>query len=217
MTRSGAVAQQLRDEISSGRLLPGVVLKDAELAERMGVSITPVREAIAQLAVEGLVDISPNRTRKVSGFSQKTALELVDVMELLACAGFEQGMENLTPEDLRLMRRRYEEYRDALDCGDVAGAGRAGAEVSTIIILASGNRELQSLVDLVVVRTLRLLSLTANSDVWLPWRQGYADVLDLLEEGRRTEALARYRRIYTEQRIAVERLLWPNDPGRSNS
>ena len=88
LARREAVARQLRAEILSGQLPPGTLLKDAELAARLGMSITPVREAITQLAAEGLVDISPNRTRKVAGLTLKSALDLVDVMELLACAGF---------------------------------------------------------------------------------------------------------------------------------
>ena len=210
LTRAGAVAKRLRFEIASGELVPGSVLKDAELATRLGVSITPVREAITQLAAEGLVDVSPNRTRKVTALSQKSALELVDVMELLACAGFELGMENLTAEQLVLLRQRYAEYTDALDRGDGLVAGSAGAEFSTIIVLAGGNRELQSLLDLVVLRSIRIMSLTAHREVWEPWRRGYAEVLERLERHELPAALARYKQIYVEYRLAVEHELWPD-------
>jgi len=77
-TMSGTVRTRCCDsfgEIVSRRLLPGTVLKDAEVAARLGVSITPVREAIGQLAAEGLVDIAPNRTR-TSPTSPRDALEL---------------------------------------------------------------------------------------------------------------------------------------------
>src|SRR5687768_11987603 len=107
-TRTAAVVRQLRSEIVSGELRPGTLIKDAELAARLGVSITPVREAIAQLSVEGLIDIAPNRTRHVTKVTQKTALELIDVLGVLACAGFEWGMENLTENHLGLMRQRQQ-------------------------------------------------------------------------------------------------------------
>jgi DNA-binding GntR family transcriptional regulator len=81
------------------------VIKDAELADRLGVSITPVREAIVLLSAEGLIDISPNRTRRVTDVTQKNALELIDVMRVLACAGVESGVPNLTGADLARMRR----------------------------------------------------------------------------------------------------------------
>ncbi len=123
LTRREAVARQLRGEILSGHLPPGTLLKDAELAARLGMSITPVREAITQLAAEGLVDISPNRTRKVAGFTLKSALDLVDVMELLACAGFTAGAENLTDEQLARLRtvRGVHQGAQAGRHGDGAG------------------------------------------------------------------------------------------------
>jgi DNA-binding GntR family transcriptional regulator len=208
LTRREAVVQRLRQEIASGALPPGTLLKDAELAGRLGVSITPVREAITQLAAEGLVDISPNRTRKVAGFSQKQALELVDVMELLACAGFARGVENLTDEHLARMRKRFTEYTAALRAGDVTTAGAAGADFSTIVILAGGNRELQSLVDLVVTRSMRLQAMGPDSPIWAPWISGYRETLELLEAGERDRAVARYQQIYVEYRAAVEEWLW---------
>jgi DNA-binding GntR family transcriptional regulator len=208
LTRREAVVQRLRQEIVSGALQPGTLLKDAELAARLGVSVTPVREALTQLAAEGLVDISPNRTRKVAGLTQKSALELVDVMQLLACAGFEGGVENLTDDHLAQLRKRYTEYTEALQRGDVTAASAAGADFSTIVVLANGNRELQSLIDLVVTRSLRMLTLGSDSSIWTPWIEGYREVLELLESGERTAAAARYRQIYVEYRAAVEKVLW---------
>jgi DNA-binding GntR family transcriptional regulator len=157
-TRTAAVVRQLRNEIVTGELSPGTLIKDAELAARLGVSITPVREAIAQLSVEGLIDIAPNRTRHVTRLTQKNALELIDVMSVLACAGFEWGIDNLTATHFDLMRHRQREFEAALRDGNVLAAGAAGADFSTIVIMASGNRELQPMVDLVVARTMRILA-----------------------------------------------------------
>src|ERR1700754_105858 len=119
LTRREAIVQQLRHEIVTGALPPGTVVKDAEVATRLGVSITPVREAIAQLAAEGLIDIAPNRTRRVTHVTQKNALELIDVMGVLASAGVEWGVDNLTVSHLARMRQRLR--------GVVGGLGRGGA------------------------------------------------------------------------------------------
>jgi DNA-binding GntR family transcriptional regulator len=215
LTRREAVARQLREEIVSGGLPPGTLLKDGELAARLGMSITPVREAITQLAAEGLVDISPNRTRKVAGFTLKSALDLVDVMELLACAGFDAGLENLTGDHLSRLRTRYEEFTEALKRDDTAMAQSSGADFSSVVILAGGNVELQAMVDQVVLRTLRLLRLNSDSDLWAPWIEGYRDVLDLLEQGNRPAAQARYRQIYPAYRAAVERAFSAPLPGNT--
>jgi DNA-binding GntR family transcriptional regulator len=207
-TRTAAVVRQLRNEIVTGELPPGTLIKDAELAARLGVSITPVREAIAQLSVEGLIDIAPNRTRHVTRVTQKNALELIDVMGVLACAGFEWGVDNLTATHLDLLRQRQGEFVSALRDGNVLAAGAAGADFSTTVILASGNRELQSMVDLVVARTMRILALTSDSDLWSIWIDGHGDIIELLEAGDTRGALSRYRKIYVDYRAAVEQELF---------
>ena len=207
-TRTAAVVQQLRNEIVTGELPPGTLIKDAELAARLGVSITPVREAIAQLSVEGLIDIAPNRTRHVTKMTQKNALELIDVMGVLACAGFEWGVENLTSTHLDLMRQRQKEFVEGLRTGNVLAAGAAGADFSTIVILASGNRELQSMVDLVVARTLRILAMGAESNLWDVWITGHEEILQHLEAGDSAAALERYRQIYVDFRSKIEPALF---------
>lgn len=202
-SRREAIVRQLRDEIVSGELSPGTVLKDAELARRLGVSITPVREAVAQLTTEGLVDLAPNRVRRVSAITRKNALDLLDVMGVLACAGVERGVPHLTDADIARMRVRLEESDAALRRGDTTVAGVAGADVSTIMISASGNPELQAHVDLTVTRTLRLLALAADDDLWRVWRDGYREVIDLLEHDRRDQAVERYRRIFDDARERI--------------
>jgi DNA-binding GntR family transcriptional regulator len=204
LTRAEAIARHLREEIVAGRLAPGTVIKDAELADRLGVSITPVREAIVLLSAEGLIDISPNRTRRVTDVTQKNALELIDVMCVLACAGVEWGVPNLTGTDLARMRQRLDEMLAALGAGDGGAATSAGADFSTIMISASGNRELQTHVDLVVTRMRRLLVLTPERGQWRPWIDGYTEVLALLEQDDPQGAIVRYRQIYAEVRAGLE-------------
>jgi DNA-binding GntR family transcriptional regulator len=211
-TRTAAVVRQLRDEIVSGTLPPGTLIKDAELAARLGVSITPVREAIAQLSVEGLIDIAPNRARHVTRVTQKNALELIDVMSVLACSGFEWGVENLTETHLDLLRQRQNELVEALKSGNALAAGAAGSDFSSIIILASGNRELQSMVDLVVARTNRIVAMAPADHLWDPWVEGHEDILRLLEAGDHRGAVERYRQIYADFRIAVQGHLLDEPP-----
>ncbi|MET8148421.1 GntR family transcriptional regulator [Actinoplanes sp. NPDC049668] len=205
-TRTAAVVRQLRNEIVTGELPPGTLIKDAELAGRLGVSITPVREAIAQLSVEGLIDIAPNRTRHVTRVTQQNALELIDVMQVLACAGFAWGVHHLTETHIDLMRQRQKEFTECVRTGNVLAAGEAGADFSTIVIQASGNRELQVMLDLVVARTTRILA-GSEDGLWQTWVTGHDDILELLDAGNTAGALERYRRIFVDHRAEVERVL----------
>jgi len=206
LTRREAAAGQLRDEIISGALPAGTVIRDADVAARLGVSITPVREAIAQLAAEGLIDIAPNRTRRVTGITAKNALELLDVMSVLACAGFEWGVECLTHTHLDQMAADLDVLNDSLRLGRITAALTAGADFSTVVIMASGNRELQTHVDLLVARFTRLHALVLNEDSWPIWINGYQESLAFLRAHDTFSAVARYRQIYQEFRTHVERV-----------
>lgn len=73
----------LREEILGWRLLPGTPLSEIELAERLGVSRTPLRAALARLALEGLVDTSRGRTGVVSDVSAGSIRELFELREAL--------------------------------------------------------------------------------------------------------------------------------------
>lgn len=79
VTSAGRVVDVLRELILNNTLPPGARLAEVDLADRLGVSRTPVREALRQLAAEGLVELPPNRGARVSGWSQE---ELESVFEL---------------------------------------------------------------------------------------------------------------------------------------
>lgn len=83
MRASDAAYGRLREEILHWRLLPGTSLSEIELAERLGVSRTPLRAALARLALEGLVDTSRGRTGVVSEVSAETITELFELREAL--------------------------------------------------------------------------------------------------------------------------------------
>lgn len=207
-TRKDAVLRQLREEIITKQLLPGTILKDAAVAARLGVSITPVREAIGQLAAEGLIDIAPNRARRVTHVTQKSALELIDVLAVLCCAGFEWGAENFSASHLATLHLQFQEFDSNLRLGDLPGATTLGTGFSDTVILASGNRELQTHIDLIATRSLRVLALTEESKAWDIWRTGYRDTVKFLETGDKTAALARYRQIFVDYRACVEAQLF---------
>lgn len=80
---SDSAYEALREEILHWRLLPGTPLSEIDLAERLGVSRTPLRAALARLALEGLVDTSRGRTGVVSDVSVESITDLFEVREAL--------------------------------------------------------------------------------------------------------------------------------------
>jgi DNA-binding GntR family transcriptional regulator len=103
------VADRLRADILEGRLKPGEWLRQERLAQAYGVSQMPVREALKQLAAEGLVEHVPYRGVRIVEFSPE------DVEDLYACRAFIEGMaarsaaQNVTKEELAELRDIHEQ------------------------------------------------------------------------------------------------------------
>lgn len=97
-TASSAVAARLRAEIQGGELAPGARLRQSEVAQRFGVSTTPVREAFALLQAQGLVRIDPHKGAIVFHPSAREARELYEMRLVLETLAVEKAMPNFTPE-----------------------------------------------------------------------------------------------------------------------
>lgn len=110
-TTAKVVAERLRDEIQHGRLGPGTRLRQNEIAERFGVSTTPVREAFAQLQAEGLVRIDPHRGAVVFHPTVADLVEYYEIREALECLAVVHAIPRLTPEIARGLNELIERMR----------------------------------------------------------------------------------------------------------
>lgn len=109
---------QIADEIVRGQLGPGAALDEMELARRFGVSRTPVREAIRQLAASGLIEVRAHRGAVVA---KPDAERLVGMFEAMAelealCAGL--AAERMTVAERRVLEAAHEEMRALIQVGD---------------------------------------------------------------------------------------------------
>ncbi|QNE06994.1 GntR family transcriptional regulator [Croceicoccus marinus] len=141
-TRAEAVADRLRLEIVSARIAPGTLLRETAVAEQLGVSPTPVREAFAALAAEGLLQVEAHRLKRVTPIDLAATHDLLRVQTKLWRFGYEWGMPNVGPEEIARLGHAIEIYRDALDRGHALAAIRAGHEFHSVFIIASANAEL---------------------------------------------------------------------------
>ncbi|MDR3514242.1 MAG: GntR family transcriptional regulator [Azospirillaceae bacterium] len=98
---SGQVFDHLRDEIVRGALPPGTPMAELDLCARLGVSRTPVREALIKLAEEGLVQIYPQRGTFVAPISIEAAREAQFVREHLECALVAEAVRKIDATSLR--------------------------------------------------------------------------------------------------------------------
>jgi DNA-binding GntR family transcriptional regulator len=205
-TRRDEIARALRREIVSGALQPGEVIKDAELAERLGSSVTPVREALTQLAAEGLIDMPPNRAKRVAALSRQSAVELCEAMELLSVALFTRGAQRLTRSDLLTMRDALEAYRAAGEAQDVAALFRTGRTFADVVIRAGGNEEIRQMLRLILARFERLLTICQREGLLDYGLESNQAIFAALERGDHAEAAQHYREQIRAFQNSVERL-----------
>ena len=133
---------RLRDAILDGTLEPGEQLKDAELAEWLGLSRTPIREAVARLEEYGLVETKPNSYTRVAPLSARDARDAFTVYATLEALAASLGVPQLTGDDLETMRAANREFADALARVDVDAALAADDRFHRVLVQAAANREI---------------------------------------------------------------------------
>src|SRR5919201_266409 len=100
-TKADDIAVALEDEIVSGAISPGAVLPRGRLSGRLGVSRTPIREALRRLAALGLVSFTPNRGVRVRSLSREELHEAFLVRAELEGLATEIATPRMTEDDLR--------------------------------------------------------------------------------------------------------------------
>ncbi|MGY5802497.1 GntR family transcriptional regulator [Rhizobium sp. LEGMi12c] len=110
-----SIFNELQDEIESGQLAPGSVLKQELIAERFGVSRQPVRQALNQLLGSGLVVRRPDRSLAVAILSEREAAELTELRAILEVVALEQSAPLLTSPLLRKAERLNDELFSEYD------------------------------------------------------------------------------------------------------
>ncbi len=132
----------LRDWIVQGVLQPNEKLKDDDLAKRLGVSRTPVREALMRLEDEGLIETSANRWTKVSSVTLKDAELIYPIVARLEALALELAFKHLTSEDFKTMRRINQTFQKATESKKPLEAAKADVAFHQVFIERSTNPEL---------------------------------------------------------------------------
>lgn len=138
--------EMLRDElaraIQDGRLAPGERLDEVRIARRFGVSRTPVREALRQLAAVHLVEIRPHKGAVVAGADRTTLGAVVEAATEVAVACARLAASRCTPAGLALLRERHEAWRRSLDTEDRELRRSTRADLEAAMTAVAGNETL---------------------------------------------------------------------------
>ncbi len=138
---------RLRDALIDGTFAPGEQLRDGELADWLGVSRTPVREALLRLAAGGLVVARPGRSTVVSSLDARATREARDVVAAMHRLAVLDAVPHLTPAHLDAMRAAAARFRRALEAGDVDDALSADDELHRIPVAVAGNRAVAAVLE----------------------------------------------------------------------
>ena len=136
------VYQTLREAILSLAYRPGEILRKPEICEALGVSRSPVADAVARLAAEGLVDVVPQAGTFVARFSMDEIREGAFLREAIECAAIERLAETITEEQLTQLRRNLTVQAALVADGDVPGFYQMDAAMHEMLLSFTGFRKL---------------------------------------------------------------------------
>jgi DNA-binding GntR family transcriptional regulator len=137
----------IRDAIVRGELPPGSTLSNAELAERLGLSRAPVRDALARLADEGLVETKPQSFTRVTPLALRDAQDAAAVVRAMHELAARTATPALTDDDLATMRAANEQFAAATRSEDIDAALRADDEFHGVLVRVCGNRAVAATIE----------------------------------------------------------------------
>lgn len=141
------VFKTLRKSILTGELKPGERLMEIHLADKLGVSRTPIREAIHMLELEGLVKMIPRRGAEVAKITEKSMQDVLEVRRSLDALCAELACDRIDEEGLAALKSACDAFESAVKSGDLTVIAAKDVEFHNIIVEATGNARLVQLIN----------------------------------------------------------------------
>jgi DNA-binding GntR family transcriptional regulator len=168
-TASVAAADLIRQAIVDGRVSPGQRLKEEELAQQLGISRTPIREALLVLQTEGLLEGAPNRGATVRTYDVAALEEMYELRAVLESHAARRAATRVTSEQLDVLRASCERFAAFVGGDDVPTLVAENAVFHDTILAAAASDRLRGMVRQVVA-----LPLIYKSYVWYSPEQASA-------------------------------------------
>jgi len=136
------VFNTLRQAILKGELAPGERLMEIQLAERLGVSRTPIREAIRKLELEGLVLMIPRKGAEVAKISEKSLRDVLEVRRSLEDLAIELACQRMDEEDIKELEEAQDVFAQAIASGDAMAIAESDEHYHDVIYRGTYNDRL---------------------------------------------------------------------------
>lgn len=130
----------IRDAVVRGDLAPGAAVRDQDLAEQLGLSRAPVRDALARLADEGLVERKPQSHTRVTPLVPHEVRDAAAVVRAMHELATRTGVPALTDAQVATMRAANRRFAAACATGDLDAASTADDDLHQVLVDAAGNR-----------------------------------------------------------------------------
>ena len=141
------VFNTLRQAILKGELKPGERLMEIALAEKLGVSRTPIREAMRKLELEGLVVMIPRRGAQVANITEKDLNDVLEVRIALENVAIEKACTRMSEEDMGRLWLAAKEFEHTMAEGNLVRLAEADVVFHEIIYRASDNKRLNQVLN----------------------------------------------------------------------
>ena len=136
------VYRALKEKIIKGTIKPGTKISEGEIAKQMGVSRTPIREAMRKLEVDGLVIMNPNKGGQVIDFSIEDLQEVLQIRKLLEGFAAYIAAKKISDKEIIKLGEIIEKMRNAATKSDIATYTNLNSQFHNVILKLSGNKRL---------------------------------------------------------------------------
>jgi DNA-binding GntR family transcriptional regulator len=206
------VVERLRSFITEGVLPPGTKLNERELCETLGISRTPLREALKVLAVEGLIEINPNRGASVARMSELEIRETFELMSGIEAFAGELACERITAQELEDIKALHYAMVVSKNQNDLPGYYQRNRSIHDMINLAARNTALRQ-VYLSLNRRIQALRYLSNQQA-PKWERALHDHEEMIEalqtrDGKRLSEILRHHLL--EKRDAIMLMVRADD------
>lgn len=200
------VFNTLRQAILKGELAPGERLMEIQLAERLGVSRTPIREAIRKLELEGLVLMIPRKGAEVAKISEKSLRDVLEVRRSLEELAIELACKRMTPADIDELEKKQEEFKDAVAKGQAMEIAETDEAYHDIIYKGTRNDRLIQMINNLREQMYRYrLEYIKDEATRQTLMEEHEDILDALRRRKAEEAREVMKKHIDNQEITVSK------------
>jgi DNA-binding GntR family transcriptional regulator len=178
------VFENLREAIVEGKVKPGQRLMEVQLAEQLGVSRTPVREAIRKLELEGLVIMLPRKGAYVANMSLKDIIDVLEIRASVEGLAASLASERISPDDIKKLEAILKDFEQSAAGSDVETLLKKDVEFHECIFKATNNKKLHQLINSLWEQVYRFrVTYISDYDSTVNIARDHKLILDAIKKG----------------------------------